>query len=94
MGTGGPGLTQSTRTSSIPTSLLQVSVRVSGAGPGVEVTVYGVDQAVLDLMPYDLPAPQLDLVLRLAADVQVYGMAAYRLAPGAVRAVFDTLVRR
>eukprot|EP00198_Chlamydomonas_reinhardtii_P005013 XP_001694349.1 predicted protein [Chlamydomonas reinhardtii] len=77
-----------------PGQKAEVSVRVSGAGPGVEVTVYGVDQAVLDLMPYDLPAPQLDLVLRLAADVQVYGMAAYRLAPGAVRAVFDTLVRR
>ncbi|KAG2452414.1 hypothetical protein HYH02_002657 [Chlamydomonas schloesseri] len=77
-----------------PGQKAEVSVRVAGAAPGTEVTVYGVDQAVLDLVPYGLAAPQRDLVLRLAADIRAYGMAAYRLAPGSVRAVFDTLVRR
>ncbi|KAG2426455.1 hypothetical protein HXX76_011686 [Chlamydomonas incerta] len=77
-----------------PGQTAEVAVNVTGAGAGAEVTVYGVDQAILDLLPYELAAPQLDLVLRLAADVQAYGMSAYRVAPGAVRAVFDTLVRR
>ncbi|KAG2491821.1 hypothetical protein HYH03_009778 [Edaphochlamys debaryana] len=73
----------------------------SGGGPspggpaaGVEVTVYVVDKAFLDLMPYDLPQPQRDMVLRLAASIQASGMDSYRIAPGAVRAVYDKMMAR
>ncbi len=81
--------------------LLQVTVQVTAspeagaaAVAGAEVTLYGVDMSFLSLLPYDLPTPQLDMVVQLAADVTLYGTSAYRLAPGAVRAVFDTLMRR
>ncbi|KAG2489968.1 hypothetical protein HYH03_011597 [Edaphochlamys debaryana] len=80
-----------------PGSKAQVTVSVTGAaasdGP-VEVTVYGVDLAFLDLLPYDLPKPERDIVLNLAASISVYGMDAYRIAPGSVRAVFDKLIMR
>ncbi|KAG2434208.1 hypothetical protein HXX76_007934 [Chlamydomonas incerta] len=63
-------------------------------GAGASVTLYGVDKAFLDLLPYPLPAPQQEVVLRLAASVSAYGAAAYRLAPGAVQAVFSKLMSR
>ncbi len=66
----------------------------SGPSPGTEVTLYAVDKAFLDLLPYGLPAVQEAMVLQLASDMQLYGMAAYRIAPGAVRAVYDTVLRR
>ncbi|GIL86136.1 hypothetical protein Vretimale_13856 [Volvox reticuliferus] len=86
-----------------PGSHAQITVNVkngldanasSPAAGTVEVTVYGVDKAFLDLLPYDLPHPQQQMVLQLAADINVNGMSAYRLAPGAVRAVFDKLMAR
>ncbi|KXZ55787.1 hypothetical protein GPECTOR_2g1337 [Gonium pectorale] len=64
------------------------------AAGSVEVTVYAVDKAFLDLLPYDLPQPQQEVVLRLAADISRYGVEAYRVAPGAVRAVYDKLMAR
>ncbi|GLI68394.1 hypothetical protein VaNZ11_012780 [Volvox africanus] len=86
-----------------PGSQAQITVNVktgheaNGSTPAtgsVEVTVYGVDKAFLDLLPYDLPHPQQQLVLQLAVDINSYGMGAYRLAPGAVRAVFDKVMSR
>ncbi|KAG2434214.1 hypothetical protein HXX76_007940 [Chlamydomonas incerta] len=77
-----------------PGSEATVTVTVSGVGAGASVTVYGVDKAFLDLLPYPLPAPQQEVVLRLAASVSAYGAAAYRLAPGAVQAVFAKLMSR
>ncbi|GIL54024.1 hypothetical protein Vafri_9574 [Volvox africanus] len=86
-----------------PGSLAQITVNVktglgaNGSAPAagsVEVTVYGVDKAFLDLLPYDLPHPEQQLVLQLAADISSNGMSAYRLAPGAVRAVFDKVMSR
>lgn len=81
--------------------LMQVTVQVTAspeggaaAVAGAEVTLYGVDMSFLSLLPYDLPKPQLEMVVQVAADVTLYGTSAYRLAPGAVRAVFDTLMRR
>lgn len=66
----------------------------ASAARSVEVTVYAVDQAFLDLLPYDLPKPQQDMVLRLSAQVNAYSVNEYRLAPGAVRAVYDKLMSR
>ncbi|PNH02259.1 hypothetical protein TSOC_011775, partial [Tetrabaena socialis] len=67
---------------------------VRNANRGVEVTVYGVDRAFLDLLPYPLPQPQQEVLLRLAVDMQAVGTEAYRVAPGAVRAVYDRLMAR
>ncbi|PNW72413.1 hypothetical protein CHLRE_16g677205v5 [Chlamydomonas reinhardtii] len=77
-----------------PGSEATVTVTVGSVGAGASVTVYGVDKAFLDLLPYPLPAPQQEVVLRLAAAVAAYGPSAYRLAPGAVQAVFAKLMSR
>ncbi|PNH12233.1 hypothetical protein TSOC_000852 [Tetrabaena socialis] len=84
-----------------PGAQAQITVTVTSA-PGsdaapldpVEVTVYAVDEAFLDLLPYPLPQPEQDMVLRLAAEVYHFGTSAYLLAPGAVRAVYDKLMAR
>ncbi|KAG2447335.1 hypothetical protein HYH02_007664 [Chlamydomonas schloesseri] len=77
-----------------PGSEATVTVAVGAAGAGASVTLYGVDKSFLDLLPYPLPAPQQEVVLRLAASVAAYGPSAYRLAPGAVQAVFAKLMSR
>ncbi len=61
---------------------------------GTEVTLYAVDKAFLDLLPYPLPAIQEQMVLRLLTTLSDYDVTENRIAPGAVRAVFDTLLRR
>ncbi|GLI63593.1 hypothetical protein VaNZ11_006598 [Volvox africanus] len=79
-----------------PGATAQISVNVGSTaldGP-VEVTVYGVDKAFLDILPYDLPKPQLDVLVRLYQSVDVFTLDAYRIAPGAIRAVFDKLIDR
>ncbi|EFJ40727.1 hypothetical protein VOLCADRAFT_99419 [Volvox carteri f. nagariensis] len=86
-----PGATAEVRVTVKDSLQEDAAVPVAGS---VEVTVYGVDKAFLDLLPYDLPHPEQEMVLRLAADMSVFGMNAYRLAPGAVRAVFDKLMAR
>ncbi|GIL54039.1 hypothetical protein Vafri_9594, partial [Volvox africanus] len=66
----------------------------SSIGEGVEVTVYGVDKAFLDLLPYDLPHLEQEMVLRLANEINVATSNEYRIAPDAVRAVYDKLMAR
>ncbi|GLI68405.1 hypothetical protein VaNZ11_012792 [Volvox africanus] len=66
----------------------------SSIGEGVEVTVYGVDKAFLDLLPYDLPHLDQEMILRLADDINVATTNGYRIAPDAVRAVYDKLMAR
>ncbi len=70
------------------------SSSASAPSPGTEVTLYAVDKAFLDLLPYGLPAVQEAMVLQMASSMQAQGIAPYRLAPGAVRAVYDTMMRR
>ncbi len=70
------------------------SAAATPAGAGVEVTVYAVDQAFLDLLPYDLPQPQQEMVLRLATYMDVETVDGYRVAPGAIQAVYDKLMER
>ncbi|KAG2494912.1 hypothetical protein HYH03_006847 [Edaphochlamys debaryana] len=81
-----------------PGTETQITVSVHGASKPVEVTLYAVDKAFLDLLPYDLPEPEKNLVLKLAADMQArfvsYGLDSYRVAPGAVRALYDKLIAR
>ncbi|GIM02181.1 hypothetical protein Vretimale_7087 [Volvox reticuliferus] len=79
-----------------PGATAQVIVDVESTaldGP-VEVTVYGVDKAYLDILPYDLQKPQLDMLVRLYQSMDTFTLDAYRIAPGAVRAVFDKLMMR
>lgn len=56
--------------------------------------MYAVDKAFLDLLPYPLPAPQLDMVLRLAGAYAAQGNAALRVAPDAVRLAFEKVMAR
>ncbi|KAG2494914.1 hypothetical protein HYH03_006849 [Edaphochlamys debaryana] len=77
-----------------PGTETQITVSVDGVSKPVEVTLYAVDKAFLDLLPYDLPEPEKDMVLKLAADMQAYGLDSYRVAPGAVRALYDKLIAR
>ncbi|KAG2447325.1 hypothetical protein HYH02_007655 [Chlamydomonas schloesseri] len=94
-GTGTTTTATATETTTSKGSITPGSGSGSGSGSGpYHVTVYGVDKSFLDLLPYPLPAPQQEVVLRLAASVAAYGPSAYRLAPGAVQAVFAKLMSR
>jgi hypothetical protein len=76
----------------------QVAVRLEPgglpAGGSAVALLLAVDRAWLDLQPYPLPRLEQQLAAAAAGDVQAFGPDAFRVAPGAVRAVFDTLLRR
>lgn len=74
----------------------QISVTVdtvASNGP-VEVTVYAIEKAFLDLVPYPLPQPALDIVFRLSSFINQYQTDGYRIAPGAVQRLFEKLLTR
>ncbi|GIL68720.1 hypothetical protein Vafri_21968 [Volvox africanus] len=79
-----------------PGATAQVTVNVDSTaldGP-VEVTVYGVDKAFLDMLPYDLQTPYQDMLVRMYQSMYTFTLDDYRIAPGAVRAAFDKLLDR
>ncbi|KXZ56112.1 hypothetical protein GPECTOR_2g994 [Gonium pectorale] len=79
-----------------PGATAQISVTVDSppADSPLEVTVYAVDQAFLDLLPYELTDVQQAMVLQLYSSIEARDMQAYRVAPGAIRAVIDKLMYR
>lgn len=82
-----------------PGTSAAVSVVVSDAGGGgavggAEVTLYAVDKALLDVLPYPLPRLEAALRLALAASFGPAGVDTQRLPPGAVEAVFESLMTR